>query len=63
MSTEPDDIAAAAAVEKPEADAEDASNQKLGYGHRAHQPDPTAHYAFTPGLVRPLPVKPRYRWR
>ena len=34
-----------------------------GYGHRAYRPDPEARYGFEPDGVRPLPVKPRSRWR
>lgn len=33
--------------------AEDA--RPYGYGHRAHQPDPDAHYVFEPGPPRTLP--------
>jgi hypothetical protein len=35
----------------------------LGYGHRAHSPDPAAQYAFAPGEPRVLPVEKKLRWR
>lgn len=36
---------------------------RLGYGHPAHKPDPTATYLFRPGPPRTLPLKPAARWR
>ncbi len=43
-----------------------ASSQKdprvYGYGHRAHQPDPGASYAFEPEPGRVLPIDRRRRW-
>jgi hypothetical protein len=35
----------------------------LGYGHRAHSPDPAAQYVFAPGEPRVLPVEKKLRWR
>lgn len=35
----------------------------LGYGHRAHDPDPNASYGFEPEAARVLPVKSKQRWR
>lgn len=35
---------------------------QLGYGHRAHSPDPNATYAFNPGQPRLLPRDKSKRW-
>jgi hypothetical protein len=43
--------------------AQDEIPQQLGYGHRAHRPDPEARYGFGPGEPRLLPVEERLRWR
>lgn len=34
----------------------------LGYGHRAHSPDPMATYSFEPGAPRLLASDKRKRW-
>lgn len=36
---------------------------ETGYGHRAYQPDPNAHYGFDPGPPRTLPKDKKQRWR
>ncbi len=41
----------------------DTERHTLGYGHRAHQPDPNAKYGFESPRIRPLPVDPKDRWR
>lgn len=35
----------------------------LGYGHRAHSPDPNASYGFNPGKPRTLPHDKKKRWK
>ena len=50
-------------VESQEAEPTQTDSRKLGFGHRAHQPDPNASYIFNPEVVRPLPIRRRLRWR
>jgi hypothetical protein len=52
-----DPVAAATAT------AQDEAKLRLGFGHRAHSPDPAAQYGFTPGEPRVLPVEKKKRWR
>ncbi len=40
----------------------DKRDANLGYGHRAHSPDPNATYAFSPGKPRLLPSDKSKRW-
>jgi len=35
----------------------------IGFGHKAHQPDPAASYGFEPGPKRTLPEEEKQRWR
>lgn len=35
----------------------------IGYGHRAHSPDPNASYGFNPGEPRTLPRDKKKRWK
>jgi len=37
----------------------DSAGAIRGYGHRAHQPDASASYVFSPGPVRTLPISKR----
>ena len=57
------DAAGPADNENQDAETTESDDRKLGFGHRAHQPDPNASYTFTPDVVRPLPVRQRLRWR
>ncbi len=45
-----------------QSDSERMREQTLGYGHRAHSPDPTAIYGFDPGAPRILASDKRKRW-
>ncbi|MGD9912890.1 MAG: hypothetical protein AB7S80_02325 [Rhizobiaceae bacterium] len=47
----------------PAKDEPEGDFRTLGYGHRAHEPDPKASYGFEPGASRVLPVKRGQRWR
>ena len=53
----------AAKREEPSAETVGEPNRVLGYGHKAHSPDPEATYGFDPGPNRLLPRTDKKRWR
>lgn len=49
--------------DQPQEEAAAQSDRTLGYGHKAHSPDPDAKYGFDPGPNRLLPRTEDKRWR
>ena len=58
-----DEFALSAPPAEAKNTAERPDEAALGYGHRAHSPDPAARYSFSPGEPRALPVEEKRRWR
>lgn len=62
-----DDPPPGAAASRKEADETPSTANRpaprIGYGHRAHCPDPNAKYGFDPGAPRIIPHDKSKRWK